>query len=320
MFKASLTRSYITGRLRRFWLFPLATAALAALVVIAYLAVRTPMYEVSMVVAPATMPGQNLPKSLMGLSSAASLLTGGSLDGGDSNLERLQQLLISPVLTAKLDPNGPIFRQQYAGEWNAEQGRWEPPSGAVASTRRAISELLGGRPWQPPGPARLATDLKSALLFAPVGKSQMMRISIRTPKPQFAVELLTVLHKAADSIIREQQKRRVVAYLDYLNRSLPQVANSENRTAITGLVVEQQRQLMTLSADNVTFASEVVEPPSIPYRPIGLGPLAVLAISILVGLIAGLAGVVYLPEALLVFRRQRSQPSVLIAAARKKPG
>ena len=43
-----------------------------------------------------------------------------------------------------------------------------------------------------------------------------------------------------------KKKRRVTAYLDYLNRELPKVANTENHIGITNLIVEQQRQLMTL--------------------------------------------------------------------------
>jgi uncharacterized protein involved in exopolysaccharide biosynthesis len=214
----------------------------------------------------------------------------------------MQALLISTATAARFDPNGALFRSQYAGEWNVEEQRWQAPEGFVPVLRRSIAVFLGGAPWKPPGPARFAQDMRNSLLFSPVGRSQMLRIAIRTPRPQLAVDLLSNLHREADRIIRDQERRRVTAYLDYLNRELPKVANTENRTAMTDLIVEQQRQLMMLSAENVSFASEIVEPPSIPYRPIGPGGLMVLIMFTAVGLGAGLAAILYLPAELLTLR------------------
>jgi hypothetical protein len=56
---------------------------------------------------------------------------------------------------------------------------------------------------------------------------------------------------------------------------------------------------MSLSADTVSFASEVIQPPSVPYRPIGLSPLIVLALSAIVGFMVGLVILFYLPESVL---------------------
>jgi len=282
-------------RIRPLW--PLAALIVcgALLTGYLYLQIRTTEYDVSMVVSPVTPPGQTQNNSLVGGAAAALLGLGGNTPSA-ANSDRYQELLVSAALAARIDRNGPIYANLYSREWDAEAKEWHPPSGTLQDIKRALSEFLGAQPWQAPDAARLSRDLRDTLVFTPVGRSDLFRVTLRTSDPKFGAYLLSTLNQLADSMIREIERKRVTAYLGYLNSELPTVQNAENRTALSQLVIEEDRALMQLSANGVSYATQLVEPPSIPDRPVGLRPLPAMAVSGLLGLLAALAFLALLPE------------------------
>ena len=69
--------------------------------------------------------------------------------------------------------------------------------------------------------------MQRELIISPVGRTNMLRIALRSRNPTFAVELLATLNKTADGIIRENESARVVAYKDYLVAQFPNVRTSK---------------------------------------------------------------------------------------------
>lgn len=301
-------------RLRhRFWPFwPLVALIILASLLIGYtyLQIRPTEYDVSMVVSPVTPPGRTENTSIVA-GAAASLLGLTSGGSGAANSDRYQELIVSTALADRIDRTGPIYKTLYSAEWDSENNRWRPPTGILSTVKRLVSSVLGGQPWRAPDAARLASDLKRSLIFTPVGRSDLFRVTLRTENPKFAIFLLSTLNGMTDTMIREIERKRVNAYLTYLDSELPVVQNTENRTAISQLVMDEQRALMQLSANGVSYATQLMEPPTIPYQPVGLRALSVMAITGLLGLIAGLVSIALLPERWI---RENTLPAWLVRA------
>jgi uncharacterized protein involved in exopolysaccharide biosynthesis len=279
------------SRIKRLWWLPLITVTLTTALAILYLSIRTPAYDVSMIVAPVTPPGSRSSGSLLG-GGAASLL---GLSQTNPSLDKYQQVLVSMKLADSIGPNSDIYHQYFSSEWDAKTGTWHPPKGVLASFRRSISEALGADHWRPPGAARFADEMQRGLVFSPVGKSDLLRITFRTQDPTLGIKLLTVLNAKSDAVLRDMERGRVDAYLGYLNKEIPNVQNSENRAALANLIQEQQRQMMSLNSTSVSYSIQLIEPPSRPYMPLGMRPLRLLLLAIVFGLLLGAAVTYYLP-------------------------
>ncbi|MDE2164647.1 MAG: hypothetical protein KGJ53_15900 [Alphaproteobacteria bacterium] len=293
MFETLHTILTFMRRAWRMWPILALTMMLAAGLAFFYLQTHSPEYDISMVIGPAAPPGQ-AKASGIDIGSAASLL-GIRTGSGDAYLEQYQELLTSTALATRLDPNGPIYRGLYSSEWSTKDKRWKQPSGILPFVKGIISRAVGAPAWSPPSPARFANDMQASLGFSPVGRSNMVRVTMRTKDPEFGVKLLTVLDRTADAMLREMVRVRVTAYLGYLNHELPNVQNSENQAALAELVLEQERQLMSLNASSISFGTQLVEPPSVPYRAVGIRPLPMMALSLILGLAMGLALIYFVP-------------------------
>lgn len=296
MFDLKAVLAKLLERLRRRWRWPLVGVAIAIVLALAVLWTRTLEYDISMIVGPVTPPGQAAGGSFA-TGAAASLL---GLNAGSPSLDKYQQLLTSSNLAEGLSHNHAFFQEYFSGEWDSATHSWHPPRGALAAVRRTISQMLGAKPWEPPTAARLQSELDKNLIFSPVGRSSLLRVSLRTKDPEGGVRLLNTLNAQADTLLREMERTRVNAYLNYLDTELPNVQNAANRAALANLILEEQRQLMSLNSKTVSFSTQLIEPPSVPYAPLNMRPLPLMALSILLGLLAGLGLAYWAPDSIRV--------------------
>lgn len=279
--------SFLLPRMLQLWPLVICVMAVTMAVAAGYGKIRARSYDVDMVVGAASQPGQRS-GSNVDLGAAAGLLGVRANLTDAPNLDRYKEVMTSVELAQKLDPNGPIFRGAFVGSWDAEAQKWRPPQGGLARWRQTISEALGGEPWHPPTPFTFAKLMRNELAFSPVGRTTMLRIALRTGRPDFAVQLLTALNDMADTIIRDSQRARVAAYRDFLSAELPTITNQENRQVISQLLLEQERQFMMLNANSISYVAEVIDPPSVPDQPNGPGPLMLIAVGGFAGLVLGL--------------------------------
>lgn len=135
--------------------------------------------------------------------------------------------------------------------------------------------------------ARLASWLEGNVRAKQVGATQMRRVTVLMRDKTLAMDMLRALHRLADETIRADARIRTDQRIAYLREKLGEVVNLDQRDALIGLLKEQERLRMMVGIDN-DFASEMIDPPSIPARPASPNPYLVFPVLSLLGMAAGL--------------------------------
>lgn len=134
--------------------------------------------------------------------------------------------------------------------------------------------------------AKLASWLECHVRMGPVGATQMRRVTVQMRDKTLATDLLRALHRLSDETIRADARIRTDQRIAYLREKLGEVVNLDQRDALVGLLKEQERLRMMVGIDN-DFASEMIDPPSIPARPASPNPYLVFPVLSLLGMAAG---------------------------------
>lgn len=135
-------------------------------------------------------------------------------------------------------------------------------------------------------PARLADYLKRRVRIEPVGDTKLRRLVYYHPDAEFAVYFLQRLQAATDGLIRAKARAEIAQRMDYLNKTMRQSSEPEQRRNLTTLLMEQERLLMMVSLDQ-PYAADIIEPASASYKPKWPEPVLVFAGFLLAGALAG---------------------------------
>ena len=254
----------------------------------------TPLYSVTMVIGPTSATGA----AAMGARAPEETYISPSMaeHAANENLSdyaRYQQLLTSYDAAMRLANDTPSLMQSlFQNEWDAKNNRWAFP----LSPRSLLAELqaraVGGAGWHAPDAERLQSYLKTNLLVTPVAGSPMRRLTLRHADKGIAVNMLWGLHKAADSILREEASRRSDAIITYINTQLQSVTIAEHRAALTRLLAEQERTRLLISVD-LPYAADLIEPPRAGSNPVWPNAMLFLSFAVLAGFVTASLLIVY---------------------------
>jgi uncharacterized protein involved in exopolysaccharide biosynthesis len=222
--------------------------------------VVTPRYEASMIVAPLSLSGAQDQFAQLGFDPVKA----GMPLGARNNLER--------------DGTFVHFEQILRGTANAEK-------------IRAQNELLRGIANDPSYrgddmAADVSEYFQCKVRITPIGASASRKITYRHPDPEFAVRLLTALHKTADETLRGKAKGEREARILWLQEELKNTFNPDHRAALAALLLAEERGRMLASMEG-PFAAEIVEPPASSSRPVFPNPLLVVPAGGFAGMLIG---------------------------------
>ncbi|MEO3434954.1 hypothetical protein [Inquilinus sp. CAU 1745] len=248
-----------------------------------WLRVTPPVYEASLIVAPADPVGLDAaarPRADM------SALTGLLLpDRNDaSEFDRFLELLTSADVAAGVMEDEALTRRLLSDSWDEETNRWRPPAGVSAWFGRLGARLLGRPGWEPPVADDLARRVDRSLRVERVDSTAMRRLVFRHADAETARAALAALVDAADRLLREAADRRVEARIAYLGDQLSRTLLSEHRLALSNLLARQERRRMMVRS-GMPYAAIPVGSIAAPRRP--AAPNAPL--TLLAGLVFGLA-------------------------------
>ena len=255
-----------------------------------YLAMSQPTYRVSYVVAPVGGGGDSggLPSG----ARQAAEFAGVSLPsekGGVPRILKYANALTSLTVADRLAERHDMLRKVFHEKWDPEAQAWnlEPGGGPVAWVSNNLNDLAG-IPTAPRAPD--ARDLKGYLeenLSVQSGEeTSLYTVSVEHPRPEVAQLLLRRLNEVTDELLRERALQRTQRYVDYVQAKLPETTLSAHRDSLTRLLVQQERQLMMAKIDG-PYAAEVFDPITVSSGPVSPNVKAVLAASILLGLMGG---------------------------------
>ncbi|MBU6235312.1 MAG: hypothetical protein KGQ41_05670 [Alphaproteobacteria bacterium] len=134
--------------------------------------------------------------------------------------------------------------------------------------------------------SKLSGWLEGHVRIRPVAATQMRRITLALHDKTLATDLLRALHRLADETIRADVRLKTDQRIVYLREKMAEVVNPAQRDALVALLKEQERQSMMVGIDN-DFAAEMIDPPSIPVRPVFPNPVLLLPLFILLGAAGG---------------------------------
>lgn len=248
-----------------------------------------PIYTAELVVRPSTSAKGRIP----GLPASLTAAMSGQLGGGDfftgadqGSFDQFVALLDSNELSQTLVQRHPeILHNLFPGNWNEEKHVWQR-SGLRAAASDAMRNLLGMPPWHPPTGEDLRAHLASTMAVSTDIKTGMVTIQYRDKDPESARDTLMTIYRTADDLVREQERQRSASRIAYLEKLLPSVTQSELHEVLVQLYANEERQLMTVRADQY-FATSPVDLPIVPQNPSSTSPKIVVIGFTLFGAILG---------------------------------
>lgn len=231
-------------------LLGLATGFVVAVLIVM---LQKPVWESQMVVAPsarACMPGLSsfLPKG--GQAPAIQYLIERMDTANSSDFERFETLVNSPRLAAQL-----------------------------------IAEKS---PDLPKRDAReLAKWLDKNVRIRGKGATGFRQITLRHHDPDMAIKLLNDLHRETDMMIRRYVQTKTARRMTYLKEQLQKTFHPDHKDALVALLKEQEQTAMMVSIDK-NFAAEIIDPPSVPVRPVAPDWRILFPAMMMAGIIFGL--------------------------------
>jgi len=254
---------------------------------IIYLHLADPEYSVTLKVTPTASATSTLPAGISGLAG----LTGLSIPNANETvdfelyLEGLQSRETSAAVTKDVD----LMQKLFAEEWSEDDNAWVEPTGLLRSVSTIIKAVFGApnRDWEPPNAESVNEFLDEELRIVRDRSGPVVTIMIEHSRPEIAQALLTVLHEAVDSALRQKELDRTSAYVAYLKDQLASVSVTEYRQSLHDILAEQEKRRMVASS-NLPFAAEPFGQPTISVRPTSPRPVLTVFSSLLFGTLLGI--------------------------------
>jgi len=264
----------------------------------------TPIYTAIAIVGPPTpSPTTGMLTNTGGFSAsgAARRLLAGSLGAGGSNpYEEFLQLLQSSRLSQALVEKKHILQTIFYKRWDSEQKQWKT-NALVSAIRDNMARLMNRPVSKGPGvdalsrylEGHLTIERRKSILSTLMGDVTFIEISFQFDSKEKAEELLGIILKETDDLIRADQRSDVEARISFLKKELMQSnLAADERTALISILSDQEQLLAMISADK-RYASTLVTAPYAPERPTWPRPLKMLLSSIVI-LIGMGCGMIYL--------------------------
>lgn len=285
----------------------LAIVLVSLLLGIAYLKSSSYQYSAELVVTPAD---QDAPQASGSLSSLGSLV--GINMGGQQGtaFAMYTEAVKSHAVAERLSRNPRIMRTIFAGSWDPARSRWVERPSATRPLVVAVKNLIGipNKPWQPPTAQDLHQYLSTALQVSEDTKKGIVRLTYRHEDPAFARYLLTEANRDADDFLRRKSLDRAVTYIRYLERRLQQVQVAEYRQSLSETLGAYEKTTMMASSD-ASFAVEPFGDVWVSPYPTSPNPKAVLALSVVAGVLAWLFYVLVMAPVIAMLRARQDVDS-----------
>jgi uncharacterized protein involved in exopolysaccharide biosynthesis len=259
---------------------------LALVLAVVYLHLAGRDYSVVLKVTPTASAVATLPSGISGIASIAGISLPGQLES--SPFELYLDKVRSRETAAAVTQNEALLRDLFPDEWNDQSKSWEEPESFIRSVIFLIKSALGAKPssWVAPNALRVHELLDEEVSVVRDRNAPIVSIVMTSSDVDLARRLLTEVHLAVDSSLREKELARSTGYVDYLKQQLINVSISEYRQALNEIIAEQEKRRMVASS-NLPFAAEPVSGPTESVHPISPRPILMLFLSVFLGALLG---------------------------------
>lgn len=246
--------------------------------VLAYTALMPAAYTATAIVGPADNSDQPFSEGLGmggGLGGIAKHLhVGGALgqEGSSDPFDEYSSLLTSNRLADRLVHKDNILPLIFPEQWDAAHHRWLPRDSFFDQKIDYLKGLLR-RPIKPaPDEDDLTKYFKKYLVVDSSLETSFDTVSLRYRSREGAEQLLALILREADNIIREDKRRDVAARIAYLDSALQHVSLADQKPELIAILSEQEQEMMMVESDHL-YASELIDMPHAPLTPTSPSPI-----------------------------------------------
>jgi hypothetical protein len=229
-----ITLRGLAATLAHGWRLLVLVTVLCLLATAVALKMWTPIYTATLVVAPPERdlsPTSRPPPHLDHYATFATLAQTPERLELVSPLDRYIALLGSAALATRLEEEHSLLRRVFRDQWDATTETWRPP--LIENLQGGVREFFGFPGWRPPDPPQLAEWLQRRIRVTRPGGTALRRVELDHAEPEFAVELLALLHASTDQMLREQALARMRRQVAHLEVALSRAERVERRTRST---------------------------------------------------------------------------------------
>ncbi|MBS0274834.1 MAG: hypothetical protein JSR55_10630 [Proteobacteria bacterium] len=273
-------RDYFTNIFRHWLLF--VVAALVGTVWAFYYEAHAPkLYTVSIQVGPVgDAPVQNSG----GVSGLVSMfLSGGSMSMGPPEWSRYVYALSSVRLAEKLEREHHLIKKLFAPRWDEKTKSWKPTPGFGAGVGRFFRNMFGFPVNVPPDIKDLQSYLSGNVFLTTDKTTGLTTLSMNSGDPKQAMDFLLMVHHAAVQLVKNEISSRNQAKIAYLTRALGTTVNADQRGILIGMLAQTEQTQMLLN-NNLPFAAQIIDTPTIPTQP-STPPMLNVAMEYRIGLL-----------------------------------
>jgi hypothetical protein len=208
---------------------------------------------------------------------------------GGGKLDYYLAMLTDPLLVDRLQDKSRLLAILYPHEWNEQTHSWNQPSWSfIGWIRAGLKEFIGVPVWVAPNSAQIADKIEETIMLSPDAATGYWTVSATMKKKEDALELLQILHKEADLIVRERDQDLAESRIAYIRDKLQTVQVSEHRSNLTQFLMAEEQKII-LSSSGADYAAMLLSPPSASDLPTSPKISLSIAIFIALGILFGSA-------------------------------
>jgi len=268
------------------WRLVVLIIIICEILAVVFLIVTPPTYVTQAIMAPQQSNGRDVEggsgAGLSGSLGSAAALLGIGRGQTNNDFQKFSVLLKSPRVAQGVEDRLHLMKRYFPG-WSEARQKWEAPSFSL----RMLVRVLFRRPaWREPDAADFSTVLNSRIKSVVDPETGFITLSLQDEDPTLSRQLLQAIIDATDQELRADAQKRAEVQIGYLADQLKVVTNSDQRTALTSLLLSQEQTLM-LSRSGLPFVAQTLAPPTTHFDQPKPGISLVIAIAAVAGMVIG---------------------------------
>jgi hypothetical protein len=230
--------------------------------------------------------------SFSGLGGFASLAGIQLPTSTNNDFNIFKELITAPEVSEIVFKNKKIMKDIFISEWDETLNNYsEPPKSKMQIFVSNAKKLLTGNidvNYMPPNPRRLAIFIDNNIQIGEDKDTGFLKFTSETSKPELMLSIMIEATKASDKIMRQRYVDFSTEPLAFYKDKLRTARSREHREALAELISKEEQKLMFASKGKHFIAEPYINP-KISLHPTAPKPKLILALSLLLGLLLGVA-------------------------------
>ena len=213
-------------------------------------------------------------------------------NASNNDFNIFKELITSEEVSEIIFEDRKIIRDIFRSEWDEVLNNYSrPPKSKVQYYLSKVKKLLTGNievNYMPPNARRLAIFMDKNIQIIEDAKTGFLKLKNESSNPELMLSLIVKATKASDKIMRQRYVDFSTKPLAFYKEKLRTARSREHREALAELISKEEQKLMFASRGEYFIAEPYINP-KISMHPTSPKPIIILAFSLILGLLVGVA-------------------------------